>query len=141
MTPHVPFMSHWRRSARRVLYVTPSVLPIRELRHIADPCSPPFFVMLLTTTQITKNHCVTSFASCRFMCQSHYVFVFCRENYYLKDGDALDGRWDLYPLGRHARVKIPVNQLDPHTTCKIQAAFSWGNILVLGTTYEKTSHP
>ncbi len=27
-----------------------------------------------------------------------------------------------------------------HTTCKLQAAFCWGNLLVSGTMYEKTSH-
>ncbi len=27
-----------------------------------------------------------------------------------------------------------------HTTRKLQAAFSWGNLLVPGTMYEKTSH-
>ncbi len=27
-----------------------------------------------------------------------------------------------------------------HTTCKLQAASSWGNLLVPGTMYEKTSH-
>ncbi len=27
----------------------------------------------------------------------------------LKDGEVLDGWWDSYPLGRHARVTIPVD--------------------------------
>ncbi len=27
-----------------------------------------------------------------------------------------------------------------HTTCKLQAAFSWENLLVPGTIHEKTSH-
>ncbi len=26
-----------------------------------------------------------------------------------KDGEVLDGGWDLYPHGRHARVTIPVD--------------------------------
>ncbi len=27
-----------------------------------------------------------------------------------------------------------------HTTCTLQAAFSWGNLLVPGSMHEKTSH-
>ncbi len=27
----------------------------------------------------------------------------------LKDGEVLDGWWDSYPLGRHARVTIPID--------------------------------
>ncbi len=32
----------------------------------------------------------------------------------MKDGEVLDGGWDLYPLGQHARVTIPVDLTGPN---------------------------
>ncbi len=56
----------------------------------------------------------------------------------MKDGEVLDGGWDLYPLGRHNTGRFDWSQ---HTTCKLQAAFSCMSLLVADTMYEKTFFP
>ncbi len=58
-----------------------------------------------------------------------------------KDGEVLDGGWDFIPTwttcSRHNTSRFDWTQ---HTTCKLQAAFSWGNLLVPGSLYEKPSY-
>ncbi len=41
--------------------------------------------------------------------QGHEFNLACVEPVLMKDGEVLDGWWDSYPFGRHARVVIPVD--------------------------------
>ncbi len=56
----------------------------------------------------------------------------------LKDGQVLDDWWGFYPLGRHARVTVPVVLTGPNIL--LIKVVSRGNLLAPGTMYEKTSH-